>query len=161
MGLTIEQQRERIRQKNRLIENLKSKNINKKGIIRNQGIFNLSNLNEAIDIAEYNRNRLIREATKEEKLFCEFLSNHKVDYRFQYPYYIKDHFYIMDFYIPRLRLDIELDGYYHFTKKGKKHDKNRDNEIKDQGMKILRIINGKFKNFSEIYSILKSYHVIT
>ena len=47
--------------------------------------------------------------------------------------------YIVDFYCPKLKLAIEVDGESHYTTEGKEHDKKRDAFIRDQGIEIIRI----------------------
>jgi very-short-patch-repair endonuclease len=47
--------------------------------------------------------------------------------------------YILDFYCPRLRLGIEVDGYVHNEQK--EYDRNRDNALSRQGIEIHRYTN--------------------
>ena len=47
--------------------------------------------------------------------------------------------YILDFYCPRLRLGIEVDGYVHDEQK--EYDHNRDNALSRQGIEIQRYTN--------------------
>lgn len=46
--------------------------------------------------------------------------------------------YIVDFYCPKAKLVIELDGGQHFTEEGLKKDASRDGWIKSQGYTVLR-----------------------
>ena len=46
--------------------------------------------------------------------------------------------YIVDFYCPKARLVIELDGGQHYSNKGLEKDKIRDDSIKEQKLKVLR-----------------------
>ena len=46
--------------------------------------------------------------------------------------------YIIDFYCPRAKLGIELDGGQHYSNEGLKKDKIRDDYIKEQKLKVLR-----------------------
>jgi len=46
--------------------------------------------------------------------------------------------YIVDFYCPKKRLIIELDGGQHYGEEGKKKDKKRDAYLKSIGLNILR-----------------------
>lgn len=46
--------------------------------------------------------------------------------------------YIVDFYCPKAKLVIELDGGQHFTEHGLKKDAERDFWIRSQGLKVLR-----------------------
>ena len=49
--------------------------------------------------------------------------------------------YILDFYCPKARLAIELDGKEHYTIEGDKYDCERDIFISSKGIKILRYEN--------------------
>ena len=49
--------------------------------------------------------------------------------------------YIVDFYCPREKLIIELDGENHFTETGYKHDLRRDKYLSDLGIKVIRFEN--------------------
>ena len=46
--------------------------------------------------------------------------------------------YIADFYCAKSSLVIELDGGQHYTDEGMEADKERDNYMKRQGLKVLR-----------------------
>jgi very-short-patch-repair endonuclease len=46
--------------------------------------------------------------------------------------------YIGDFYCPKAKLVIELDGGRHYSPEGKKRDKARDGYMKGIGLKVLR-----------------------
>lgn len=47
--------------------------------------------------------------------------------------------YIIDFYCPRLRVGIEIDGESHFDQSGREHDIKRDKILSNQGIKLFRI----------------------
>jgi very-short-patch-repair endonuclease len=47
--------------------------------------------------------------------------------------------YIVDFYCPKAKLIIEVDGGQHYEDEGSKRDKVRDDYITKLGMKILRV----------------------
>lgn len=47
--------------------------------------------------------------------------------------------YVIDFYCPKLKLGIEVDGESHFTAKGLKHDKIRKDYISGEGIELIRI----------------------
>lgn len=51
--------------------------------------------------------------------------------------------YIVDFYCPRLKLAIELDGGQHFSAEGLAYDKERDRCIRSLGIEVLRIPNSE------------------
>lgn len=59
--------------------------------------------------------------------------------------------YIVDFYCPKLKLAIEIDGGQHFTENGKEKDKIRDDNIKKLGIKVIRISDTEiFKNIDGV-----------
>lgn len=49
--------------------------------------------------------------------------------------------FIVDFYCPRARLIIEVDGESHFTEYGRRYDLMRDAFLRSLGMRILRFTN--------------------
>ena len=58
--------------------------------------------------------------------------------------------YIVDFYCPKLKLIIEIDGEQHYLPENEKYEKNRTRFLESEGYKILRFynsdINKKLKN---------------
>jgi very-short-patch-repair endonuclease len=61
--------------------------------------------------------------------------------------------YIVDFYCPKARLIIELDGGQHYSDEGKKNNKLRDDEMKRQGLRILRFPDREV--FENLHSVLE------
>lgn len=51
--------------------------------------------------------------------------------------------YIVDFYFPRARLVIEVDGYSHFTSKGRSADRVRTRVLSSKGYTIMRFPNSQ------------------
>jgi very-short-patch-repair endonuclease len=49
--------------------------------------------------------------------------------------------YILDFYCPRLKLAIEVDGDSHYTQDGQEYDKERQNYIETLGIHFLHFTN--------------------
>lgn len=98
------------------------------------------------DIARKLRNNMTQE---ERKLW--YLCLRWSEYRFLRQKTIDN--YIVDFYCPRRKLVIELDGSQHYTKLGEEYDENRTKKLKFYGLKILRFsnyeINYRFKNVCE------------
>ncbi len=83
-----------------------------------------------------------RKATTAEKLFRdEILKQDKTGYRFlrQKPL---DNF-IMDFYCPKLKLCIEIDGWYHQDEDQKDYDEVRENILNTYNIKIIRYSNNE------------------
>jgi len=67
--------------------------------------------------------------------------------------------YIVDFYCPKAKLSIEVDGSQHYNEEGNRRDKAREDYLKKLGMKILRIPDTEvFKNIEgvieKIYGML-------
>jgi very-short-patch-repair endonuclease len=55
--------------------------------------------------------------------------------------------YIVDFYCPKARLIIEIDGGQHYNDEEIKKDKIRDNYMREHGLKVLRFSDGEvFEN---------------
>ncbi len=54
--------------------------------------------------------------------------------------------YIVDFYIPAIRLIIELDGDSHFDKEGIAHDRERDRFLREQGFRVLHFTNAEIRD---------------
>ena len=58
--------------------------------------------------------------------------------------------YIVDFYCPKLKLIIEIDGEQHYIEENVEYEKRREDYFQKEGYKILRFynsdINKKFKN---------------
>jgi len=68
--------------------------------------------------------------------------------------------YILDFYCPRLRLGVEVDGEVHNEQEQARHDYDRDNQLFRQGIEILRFTNNEVLRYpqetaSKIYQTLK------
>ena len=64
-------------------------------------------------------------ATPAEKKMIEIIKRIGVTYKFQKLFQRDGIFRIVDFYLPFNRIAIEIDGYHHFTKKGRNYDRNR------------------------------------
>lgn len=59
--------------------------------------------------------------------------------------------FIVDFYCPKLKLVIEIDGNFHFDMIGKKYDAERSRILEGYGLRIIRIANNDVKNhFPEV-----------
>ena len=81
---------------------------------------------------------LRREMTKEEKhLWYDFLKNLPVTVKRQK---IVGK-YILDFYIAKNSLAIELDGSQHYEEEGIENDKVREQYLNNRGIKVLRYTN--------------------
>ena len=54
--------------------------------------------------------------------------------------------YIVDFYCPRMKLVIEIDGDTHFTNEGKQRDKERSAILEGYGLRVIRFLNTDIMN---------------
>ena len=83
-------------------------------------------------------------STEAETIFWDAVRNKKLGVRFVRQFSIDG--YVMDFYCPRLRLGIELEGGIH--KNSKEYDKYRIKYLESFGVKILR-----FRNEEVLYNL--------
>jgi len=64
--------------------------------------------------------------------------------------------YILDFYCPKEKLTIELDGQEHFTVIGSERDFKRDEYLKTLNIKVLRFENKEvFDNLEGVLEVIK------
>lgn len=92
------------------------------------------------------RNILIQKATKEELILKKFLEDNKIRFLFQKGF-LKPFHRIVDFYIPRRKVIIEVDGDYHKEPIVELRDLNKDIEwLWDRGMTTIRITNKEINN---------------
>lgn len=78
--------------------------------------------------------------TKAEVFLWVQLKNRQVfGYKFRRQYSIG--YYVIDFYCPKLKLAIEVDGPSHFTKEAREYDKRREEYIKSFSIRFLRVTN--------------------
>jgi very-short-patch-repair endonuclease len=100
------------------------------------------------------KQKLLRQALRKMPVSCERklwsrLRNKQLDYKFFRQFGIGE--YIVDFYCPTLKLDIELDGATHCTKEEIKRDEIRDKYLQSLGIITKRYNNTDIKeNFSEV-----------
>jgi very-short-patch-repair endonuclease len=73
----------------------------------------------------------------EKKLWFDYLRKHEVNFTRQKPI---DHF-IVDFYCPRAKLVIEVDGSSHFSEDGAIYDAERTSVLNAYGLEVLRFMN--------------------
>lgn len=76
------------------------------------------------------KGRLIRQATSAENRMKEILTSLEFDYRFQFGLEAKGRFVVADFFLPKQRSIIEVDGASHFTFAGYRRDQERSNFIR-------------------------------
>ena len=102
-----------------------------------------------------NAQTLRKNMTPEEKhLWYDFLK--RLPMRAHRQYNIGN--YIVDFYIPKKQLVIEIDGIQHLTKEHKENDQTRDKFLEGQGLKVLRFSNESIrKNFADVCRIISNH----
>ena len=66
--------------------------------------------------------------------------------------------YIVDFYIPKKQLVIEIDGVQHLTQEHKEKDRARDKYLEEQGLTVLRFPNRSIReNFADVCQIILNH----
>lgn len=99
-----------------------------------------------------NAQTLRKNMTKEEKhLWYDFLRRLPIQAHRQYN--IGN--YIVDFYIPKKHLVIEIDGRQHLTREHKEKDGERDEFLNKEGLMVLRFSNDSIrKSFSAVCQVI-------
>ena len=100
-----------------------------------------------------NAHALRNKTTKAENILWEYLREKRLEnikFRRQHPI---DN-YVVDFYANKLKLAIELDGPYHDEKSMKFSDHDRENNLKQNGITVLRFTNDEV--FASIAVVLKA-----
>ena len=96
---------------------------------------------------------LRKEMTKEERhLWYDFLKVYPLQFKRQYPI---GH-YIVDFYCPKLKLIIEIDGEQHFWKENEEYETRREKFFNNSGYKLLHFYNSDINKH-----IREAEHTIT
>ena len=68
------------------------------------------------------------------------------------------HHYIVDFYCPKLKLVIEIDGESHFTPEAQEYDQKRTEILEGYSLKVLRFTNEQvINNFEGVYRMIQKY----
>ncbi len=90
-----------------------------------------------------------KKAGRYEMLFKQFLIREGVRFVFQKPFWTSQWFYCVDFYIPSLKLVIEIDGSQHYSsRKRRRHDRIRTSRlIKSKKVsEVIRVKNSEMKS---------------
>ncbi len=82
---------------------------------------------------------LRKEETGTEKILWEKLRNNRLGIKFRRQHPID--MYILDFYVPSIKLAIELDGAVHKIKENKEYDIDRTKYLKSKYITVLRFWN--------------------
>ena len=101
-------------------------------------------------IQKVRRRELRKEQTEAEKILWLYIRNRQVSsLKFYRQYSIGP--YILDFFCPKIRLAIELDGNQH--KDAKEYDIERETFLKDKNIKVIRFWNNEVLN--DLENVLK------
>ena len=87
---------------------------------------------------------LRKEETKAEKILWQKLRNSNIGIKFRRQYPID--MYILDFYAPKIKLSIELDGSIHNLKETREYDTERTIYLKSKYIYELRFWNSEIEN---------------
>ena len=90
--------------------------------------------------------------TEAESVLWLYLLNNQIGFRFKRQHPIK--YFIADFYCHKAKLVIEIDGGYHQLPEQYEYDKNRDYELEELGLKVIRFTNEQV--FFDIENTMKS-----
>ncbi len=89
---------------------------------------------------EQNRKNLRNNSTSAEAVFWLMIKNKQLEgRRFRRQFSLGS--YILDFFCPKEKLAVELDGEAHYTLEGLEYDRRRDAFLKSQGITVLRFEN--------------------
>ena len=88
-------------------------------------------------ILQYSRSLRTQMTQEERKLWYTFLKAYPQSFRRQFT---KDD-YILDFYCPKAKLAIELDGSQHYSEEGLAYDRRRTEYLSNKGILVLRFTN--------------------
>ena len=101
------------------------------------------------------RRTLRKDSTEAEKILWKYLRGSNFPgYRFRRQYSVDS--FILDFYCPRARLAIEIDGEYHNNDEVKEYDKARQEYIEDLGIRFIRFDNQEILNkINDVLSNIK------
>lgn len=100
------------------------------------------------------RRKLRNAQTKEEKMVWNLIRNKKInDCKFYRQYSVGK--YILDFYCPKKRLCIEIDGGQHNDEKLIIYDKIRSEFLESQDIKVIRFWNNDVRNnIAGVYEVI-------
>lgn len=98
----------------------------------------------------FGRQKRLREnPTRSELRLKDLLIGLKEYFIFQKGFIKGDYYCIVDFYLPKRKLVIEVDGGYHFSDEMRKKDYARDKYLESRGFKTLHISNGAADNITK------------
>jgi len=89
--------------------------------------------------------------TKSEVVLWKFIKGNQLDFKFRRQYGIGN--YIVDFYCPKIKLAIEIDGSTHIEEEVFKRDQRKEKYIKFLGINLIRF-NGD-RIFNDLENVLQ------
>jgi very-short-patch-repair endonuclease len=103
------------------------------------------------------RRALRNNSTPAEQILWRYLKGKQMlGYKFRRQFGIGK--YIVDFYCPRLKLVIEVDGDTHFDSKNIQRDHIRQQDIESLGIKVIRFTNTEvYENLEEVLAAIRNY----
>jgi very-short-patch-repair endonuclease len=102
----------------------------------------------------FRRKELRNAATLSERFLWSILQGSQLGHKFRRQAGIGP--YIVDFYCPRQKLAIELDGKHHLEEETKEKDTARDQYLFDQGVRVLRFQNSELDDLAVVITKIKS-----
>ena len=106
--------------------------------------------------------KIIRRILRQQPIGCERILWNKLrnrqlgGYKFKRQYSISK--YIVDFYCAKARLVIEIDGATHSTEKEIQYDKQRQEFLEKQGVRVIRYLNTEIKeDLNEVLENILKY----
>ena len=113
---------------------------------------------ELKEVANRFKADLTTRCTHAEEVFKRYLEDNNIDYQFQRVVKVRKKgkvikFYIVDFFIPKYNLIIELDGEYHNTIQQFHRDKSKDLAIRKLKYWVLRLENHIVYNKHKLESV--------
>lgn len=82
-----------------------------------------------------------------EVIVCDMLTKHNIEFEHQYLFFEQDKYWIADFFLPKHRLILEIDGAGHFQDKAAANDREKElRMIKGYGYSVVRFNNEQAAN---------------
>ncbi len=109
------------------------------------------------DFLKYRRKALRKNMPKAEWILWDELKNKKLKgYKFRRQFSIDN--FVVDFYCPKLKLVIEIDGDNHLNKDVVEYDKFRQEIIESLSIKVIRFTNNEvYENLNKVVEEIKRY----
>ncbi|MBT3413449.1 MAG: DUF559 domain-containing protein [Candidatus Jacksonbacteria bacterium] len=101
------------------------------------------------------RQQLRTNSTKSEKLLWSKIRSKKLGYKFRRQYGIGN--YIVDFFCPKLKLAVEIDGITHEDPAQHQRDENKDNYLKSCNIHVIRFSSSDI--FNNLDAIIESLYL--